>query len=148
MYDYCNYCCREHTNCVSAINILRQIANLVCGTGHDCCQTNFGCQITQRENGCQTPWNRCGCQTVQTGTGNQTTGTGCGCQYGYPVNISGRIYVSQSGWCNGGDFQTAQPYGTNGYCQTPVTYGSNVTQNGVYGGTTRRCGCLFNSLNS
>ena len=152
MYNFCNCCGREQT-CASAINVLKQIANLVCVRDNCGCQTvwnGYGCQSVQTNSGAQTTRTGCGCQTVQTNSNAQTTRSGCGCQNGYPVDISGRVYVSHGGWCNSIGCQTANGcYQTaNGCYQTSVTYGSNCPQNGVYGGTSRRCGYAFNTLNT
>lgn len=125
MYNCCNSCGASY--CASAINTLKQIAALVCGTN----QTDGG-------NG---SGHTCGC-CCNGQTGNY---------YSFPV--SGRVYVSSGGWCNGDvnivlntNGQTATPYSqTTSYGQTN-TFGYGT--NGVYGGTSRRCGCAFNALNS
>ena len=134
MYNCCNNCGSWQANCITAMNILRQIANLVCADGQGYCHQTNGC--------CQTARTGCGYQTVQTGCGYQTTQTNCGCENGYPV--SGRIYVSQDGWCNG----QMQIVLSGANTQTATPYTTNYGQNGVYGGMPRRCGCAFNTLNS
>jgi hypothetical protein len=131
MYNCCNSCGGTQRTCASAIEILNQIAALVCNTANGQNGQNGGC------------WQSCHCHC-------------CGQQTGYYIPVSGRLYVSSNGWCTNNAnvvFGTNTQTGTGtqttttGCTQTGGYYGGCGVGTGVYGGVTRRCGCAFNTLN-
>ena len=145
MYNYCNSC--GVGVCQTAINILNQIAGLVCGG-------TVGGQSGGTATG------GCYCHHGNGTTGNNTNGVtgngGNGCYQGrwqgcygntYSFPVTGRVYVTGNGWCT-----TEMNVLLNGQMQngqTVQTQNVGTTQTCGYGGYGGygRCGCAFQALN-
>ena len=142
MYNYCNSC--GVGVCQTAINILNQIAGLVCGgtvggqsggsaTGGCCCHQGNG-----------TTGNNTNGVTGNGGNGGNGCNQGCyqGC-YGntYSFPVTGRVYVTGNGWCT-----TEMNVVLNGQSTVQTQNGMASTANYGYGGYGR-CGCAFQALN-